>query len=177
MSTLPAWQMNASMYLAANGIHEPWIAEISPWQYSDLGKQARSRYDKKRNGEWEASGAGKTAWRAAVIAAYDAGEFTLNDPLLRKEAAICVKYELNARRLAIKEERLRQAAIDNRLDIATVKKGDVVWSVIMGRYSTVLKVNKKTITLETPHGPYNQPPNVCGHKSPREVIAEIEAAA
>lgn len=141
----PVWEMSASMYQARMGVHQPWICEISPYQYGAMSKRGKAHYDAKRSQEWAASGAVKQGWRGKVIAAHDAGEFTLDTPGLHSEAKSAVIHEQIRRREVETERRYKEALKRNRITGPDeIKKGDTVFDVICGKYGEVVKVNKKT---------------------------------
>jgi hypothetical protein len=143
------WTMSASAYLAAIGVHEPWIAEISPWQYSTMSKAGKARYDKQRREEWVASGEAKGQWLSLCMAAYDAGTITLDSPDLHEEAKDRIKGQLLKRRKeqaeAQHQERLRQNRITSLDD---VNVGDRVFDIMVRGYGRITRKYKTSVHLE-----------------------------
>lgn len=141
----PVWEISASMYQARMGVHQPWICEISPYQYGSMSKRGKAQYDAKRSQEWAASGAVKQGWHRKVIVAYEAGEVTLDTPGLHSEAKSAIIHEQIRRREVETERRYKEALKQNRITgPGEIKKGDTVFDVICGKYGEVVKVNKKT---------------------------------
>jgi hypothetical protein len=148
------WRFSAGAYQAALGVHEPWIAEISPMQYAHMGKAAKAAYDKKRHGEWEASAAAKRQWEEAVLAAFRDGQF---DP---KAADVHPDAETVVLRLRMAQDKAAASAVaaqkdraNEITDVGQVKKGDRVFVVISGTYGEVLKVSRKSVQVSGRFGP------------------------
>lgn len=152
------WQFGAGAYQAALGVHEPWIAEISPFQYAKMGKAAKAAYDKKRRGEWDASAAAKAQWRTAVLAAWRDGKFDPQDASVHPDAEQEVRW---AQQADAKEAAAAARAVQDRANEITstkqLKVGNRVWLVIQRAYAEVLKVSPKSVQVRTPYGPYKVP--------------------
>lgn len=145
----PAWQCAAVAWKGVRGIHTPWIAEVSPMQLGAMNGRTRRAYDARRRAEWDASAEGHAAWRAEVMAAFDAGAFTLDHPELHREARDAVRSELVARakRAAEEAEAARRRAVeDDHWTRETAKPGDPVWHILY-RWMRVRRVNRETVTL------------------------------
>lgn len=144
--TIPAWKTTPSMYLAAHGIHEPWIAEISPAQYAGLSKRGKAAYDEKREAEWEASARGKRAWLEEVIEAVRSGEY---DAATASDAAR--DAVAHVRRVEEKEraERARQEryAANRAVTLDALSVGARVFDVMGGHYAVIVKKNRSTVRL------------------------------
>ena len=110
----PAWQIAAVAWKGVRGIHTPWIAEVSPMQLGAMNGRTRRAYDERRRAEWDASAEGHAAWRAEVMAAFDAGAFTLDHPELHREARDAVRRALFAR-----SKRAAEAAAEFGADLLT----------------------------------------------------------
>jgi len=142
----PAWKMGADAYQARKGVHQPWIAEISPMQYANMGKAAKARYDEKRRGEWDASGAAKGEWAKEVLDAHHRGEISHDTPGLHPEAKDVIR---SAKMEAQKQQAatsLGEAQKQNGSAAEEAKVGDKIHHVIYGP-ATVAKVNKNTLGL------------------------------
>jgi hypothetical protein len=136
------WEMSASQWLAHNKIHEPWIAEISPYQYAKLSQRAKKEYDAKRNKEWGASSKSKDNWVKKVYAAYKAGEFKLGDKGVHPDVAIV----LNREKEGEKQKSFEEAVKDNRIDdLSSVNIGDRVFHVIYRKYGKINKIGKNQL--------------------------------
>jgi hypothetical protein len=99
------WEFSASGWLSYTGVHEPWIAEISPWQYQHLSERGKRQYDIKRSGEWETSTRAKSEWRRLVGEAYEKGEITEQTPGLSEEAKTAIFW--------YKEEKEKQRELEH----------------------------------------------------------------
>jgi hypothetical protein len=152
------WTASASAYQAQLGVHEPWVAEISPVQYAHMGKAAKARYDRQRAGEWEASGRAKEQWRQAVLAAFRDGRFDLGDAGVHPDAKAAVfawqREQAAAQAKVAQAARQRENAIT---DAKQLKVGDRVWLVIQRAYAEVIKVSAKSVQVRTKFGPYKVP--------------------
>jgi hypothetical protein len=143
------WTINASMWLSLNKIKEPWIAEISPYQYARMGKNQKAAYDKKRNDEWSKASDAKKEWASLVYRAYKNGSFDLNSPDVHPDAKQAVKLGRYREDEDVKEEAFKKAEKENRIkDTSQLKVGDTVFSVMFGNYAEIKKVNKKSIIIE-----------------------------
>jgi hypothetical protein len=144
--TAEPWKYTASQYQAVLGVHQPYIAEISPMQYAHLSNRGKAQYDAKRSREWDASAVCKRQWATAIVAAFDAGTFTLDDPQLSRDAKDAVIWASIERKKAERAARLEEAERANIIrDFSMLKPGDRVWSLIGGHYLTVTKVNTKSV--------------------------------
>jgi hypothetical protein len=149
----PAWQISAERYLYERGVHSPQICEISPMQRGLMGKQAGARYDKRRREGWAVAAAAAAEWKREVIAAFDAGEISLDTTALHREAREAIRLELGARAEAAREAERRKVYSDNAaVEISALRPGDRLWFLMWQRYVTVRKVNKITVTVETEDG-------------------------
>jgi hypothetical protein len=147
---MEAWKISGSVYLAQNGIHQPYIAEISPYQYGSMSKRGKTQYDAKRREEWNIAGRGKRAWGEQVMEAYDAGKFTLDDPEVHPDAKSHVRAIQAARMEHDFQKRFAAASRLNRFTYETdVRVGDRVYCLIGGFYTTVTKVNRKSVRIES----------------------------
>ena len=147
------WEFTPSQYQFVHGVHEPWIAEISPWQHASLGKRAQKEYDDKRSGEWAASAAIKGEWRMKVITAWDEGKISESDHHLSDEAKSVIFRERRAREEAAEKERKAKADTARIIrDIKEVKAGDIIDTVLYGKGLVVLKVNRKSLLVGSKHG-------------------------
>lgn len=147
------WEMNAQQYQGAAGVHEPWIMEISPYQYGALSGRQKRVYDAKREREWQASADIKSEWRDKIHEAWKNGDITKDTPGLSDEAKTQIfKFERDKTEVAAKEA-IRQAyearIIRNPSDVAV---GDKIDSPIYGKNLEVIKVNPKSIVATGPQG-------------------------
>lgn len=146
------WKYTASGYLAATGVHEPWIAEISPMQMGLMGKQAKRRYQAKRAKEWDASAKAKQEWADAVLAAYEAGEFDEDTPGVNPAALEAVRLEGERRRKSEFAQTVKEARAKNNIrDLSQVKIGMKIYHIAMG-CGEVVKVNKKSLRMKLDSG-------------------------
>ncbi len=146
----PAWQTSPEAWKSARGIHTPWIAEISPMQYAHLPASQRRAYDAKRRDEWSASAEGYAAWKAEVMAAFDAGAFDHRDPTLDRAVREAVSVELMARDKAAAaraEAERRQAVEADHWTRETAKPGVLVWTPVYG-WMRIRRCNPTSATLE-----------------------------
>ncbi|HEY0174447.1 MAG TPA: hypothetical protein VGB98_25750 [Pyrinomonadaceae bacterium] len=149
LAETPVWKMNRTQYQAARGVHQPWIAEISPMQYGGLSGRGRRAYDAKRSQEWAASGACKTEYDRLVFEAYKRGEFKLKDEGVTKDAESAVAYLSAQEKQADREERLRAARRANQiLHVDDAEEGDRVFIVGYSQYATVVKKLKVSFSLK-----------------------------
>jgi hypothetical protein len=117
-------------------------------QYARLSKRARRAYDKKRHAEWEASAEGRDEWAAEVIAAFNRGEFTLEDPQLHPEAAKEIRHAQYRAEEAEKEKAAEEARKSNQITgPEDVSVGDRVYSVFAG-YGTIVRVSKLSVRVD-----------------------------
>jgi hypothetical protein len=150
------WTMSGSMYLSRKGIHEPWIAEISPMQYAQMGKSAKVAYDRKRHKEWQAASDGKAEWAKLVFDSFKKGLFDKGDKDVHPEALKVLKNESHRRDEEQKKKSFDQAVKDNRItDLSKVKKGDTVFHVVYRQYGDVLRVSKKSLSMNIGGRPTN----------------------
>lgn len=136
------WTMSSAQYQHQRGVHQPWIAEISPFQYTNLPKNQKRQYDAKRALEWDASAACKEEYAAAVVAAHAAGAFKETDADVSEDAERAIYYARLEVDEAAKKEALRVALEKNRVHIEDVKVGDVLFAVLGGGYVVVAKIFK-----------------------------------
>jgi hypothetical protein len=147
------WTVGPDAYQYALDVKQPWIAEISPMQYAMMGKAAKAAYDKKRSGEWEASGKAKDAWRAAVVAAFAAGQFAKDDPTVHPDAR---REVLHARMAADQATAAQGKAEKDKANGITrsdqLKVGDRVWDPMYRGYVVVKKISAKSVQVEHKFG-------------------------
>ena len=150
---LEPWQMTPSQYQARKGVHQPWIAEISPFQHAGMSKRQKRTYDTKRAAEWQASADVKTKWQQEVLEAYERGEFTLDDIPFESEAHTAIWYVLEDRRKAQVEQALNDA---QRLSIIhsvnDLEIGDRVYDLMCGMYGTVTRKHKVSVRVKFSNG-------------------------
>lgn len=162
--------MTASQYQAAKGVHQPWAMEISPVQYARMGKSAKRAYDAKRAAEWDASAECKRQYEREVLAAFDAGAFSLSDPTVLQDAARVVRRALADREIARVEAEREQALEDNMLVIADLAVGMRVYCLVGGRYADVVKVNRKSAIVRFDGGrEYKVRDGFVTRRAPREL--------
>jgi hypothetical protein len=172
--TRPVWQQTASEYQAMMGVHQPYIAEISPWQYSTLGKQAQARYDATRRQEWSASFAIKRTWLRLIVEAFERGDFALTDEGVTSETKTAIFHYQRDREEADYSQRLSIAGRSNRFAATTcVRVGDRIYSPLGGGYVIVTKVNRKTLCFATRHGDMRVPITACQWLSSDDLIAAV----
>jgi DNA adenine methylase len=156
IKTAPIWELNPSMYLSQQNIHEPWIAEIAPTQYARLSKRAKAEYDQKRHREWEASAKGKVEWKDFVWDAYKKGKFDLNTQNVSRETKDIIILKERERKQAKESFETQKIYTDwtrktnvhfSRFD--QLKPGDRVWDRFSRGYYKVIKVNPKSVRMET----------------------------
>lgn len=143
------WKISASRWLSINNIKEPWIAEISPYQYASMSKSEKARYDKKRDAEWAKSSDAKKEWAFLVYKAYKNGEFNLNDKDVHPEAKHAAKIGKYREDTEAKEKAFEKADKENRIkDTLKLKVGDRVYSVMFRDYVEIKKVSKKSVIVD-----------------------------
>lgn len=143
------WTMNASQWLIANNIHEPFIAEISPMQYAHLGKQQKAAYDAKRNKEWNDAAKGKTEWAKLVYKAFKDGKFEKDDMDVSDAARDAIRYQGVASEKEELDKIFKEEDRKNEImDTSELKVGDVVWHFMYRQYVTVTKVGKKSVSAD-----------------------------
>jgi hypothetical protein len=148
------WTITPERYQHLMGVKQPWIAEISPWQYSNMGKRQKAAYDKKREEEWGASIDVKREWRDKVIAAYTEGKITKNDPSLDKEARDAIRHFEHYQEKQRQEEVKKQAHRSNQItSLDEVKVGDRVFEIMTGRYGTITKKNRLSVGFQPENHP------------------------
>lgn len=143
------WKINASRWLSIHGIKEPWIAEISPYQYARMSNAEKKRYDKKRDEEWKKSGDAKKEWADLVYKAYKDGKFELNDKDVHPEAKQAAKIGKYREDTEAKDKAFEKADKENRIkDISKLSVGDNVYSVMFRDYVEIKKVSKKSVIVD-----------------------------
>ncbi len=151
------WKHSADQYQAAKGVHQPWIAEISPFQYARMGKQQKAAYDAKRTKEWDASTNVKREHRAAVIEAFKAGKITHKTEGISQDAKRAILGEMHATKKAGKEA--KRKAVDERRTIRSpseVKPGQTIETTMYGKVK-VGKVNRATVSVQGKFGSVSLP--------------------
>lgn len=137
------WTMNASQYQLLKGVHQPWIAEISPMQYAYLSKRGKSAYDAKRTREWDASTECKQDYANEVIEAFKSGSFALSDPDASEDAKRVIYNHMRDSAENARSAALQSALKENRiLSASELAIGDRVFHLMYGRYVTVTKLLK-----------------------------------
>lgn len=136
-TTRPVWEISPSQYLAAIGVHQPWIMEISPLQYSRMSKRAKAQYDEKRRGEWQASADAAEQWRQLVMRAYAEGSFTTKTPGVSREARDVIWSMEAARSEALRAEERRKVSAANSVE--GVPEGAIIYDRMWRRYARLLK--------------------------------------
>jgi len=182
IKTAPIWELNPSMYLSQQNIHEPWIAEIAIPQYQSLSKRGKAQYDQKRHREWDASAKGKAEWQDFVWDAYLKGKFDLNTPNVSRETKSVIilneakkkEAEISAERTKIYHNFLRETN-NNFSRFDQLKPGDRVWNRFSRGYYKVIKVNPKSVRIETeqlykPFGKGELRPIVVTEKYPQNIM-------
>ena len=145
----PIHEMDSSMYLSQQSIHEPWIGEIAPSQYAGMSQRQKDAYDKKRSDQWNTASQGRQEWASKLMEAYDTKQISLSTPGIHPAAVSAIKQELIAR-----DERATKAAIDSALEdnriksISDLNKGDKVYSILYRRAGMVEKVNPKSARID-----------------------------
>jgi len=142
------WLLNTTQWMIANGVHDPWIAEISPAQFGTFSDKQRARYQSKRSEQWQAATACKVAFSDALVSAYRAGLFTLEEAT--KDARERVEHILRTEAEAAAKETARQARENAFLfDLSGLKQGDEVYDRTNCR-GTVVKVFRRSATVYVP---------------------------
>lgn len=141
------WEFSGSQYQIAHGVPQPFIGEISPMQFSRMGKQQKAAYEKKRREEWQASADIKKEWADKVEQAYKDGKISRDTPGLSKDARdVIIRSDIN-RKEREKAQALDAALQKNNIDsMNDFKIGDRVHTPLYG-YGRVLKKNKKTVKI------------------------------
>lgn len=146
------WRYTASQYQAAMGVKQPHVAEISPYQFARLSGRQRARYEATHGAEWQASADCKRDWRAAVVAAFEAGTIDQQTPGLSADARAAIAGAVldrrDARKKVIQGEHHRAAKYATVDELAI---GDRVYCLMAGRYGTVVKINTRSVRVEVPH--------------------------
>lgn len=149
----PAWTISASAYQASKGVHQPWIAEISPWQYANMSKRGKARYDERRSREWQASADCKGDFARECVEAYDRGEIVVDGgrwfdhPDLSRDAKDAIWGEVLAREKRAKQATLDKASAGNVPSLETLRIRDTVYDLLCGRYGKVVKLHRITVRL------------------------------
>lgn len=149
--TAPVWTMSRVAFKSANGYPDPYICEISPMQYAHLSKRAKAQYDEKRRQEWDASEAGGVAFRAAVLAAFNAGLVDRNTPNLSRDAREEIMGEIIRRDEAAKKAAEAAARAALELSHADLVVGMEVFHPVY-RECVIEKVNRKSVILRNEMG-------------------------
>lgn len=145
----PVWEISPSQYQAAIGVHQPWIAEISPMQYAGLSKRGKAAYDAKRAREWDASAAAKDHWRDLILEAHDAGLFNRNDAGVSREADNAVFFTGQARAEAARAASFDDIRRENEIHTpAAAPVGSVVWNIIYNGYARVVKHRQSRLVVQ-----------------------------
>lgn len=146
----PVWTLTRSGWQAARGIHEPYIAEISPMQLAHMSKAAKRRYEAQRSKEWEASAEAGAEYRRLVVDAFARGEFAWDD------ASNDAKDAVRSHQARVREsdnKALTDAALKaNRLSIADLVVGERVFDIMSRSYGTVVKVSRKSARVKLESG-------------------------
>lgn len=148
------WRLNASQWMIIKSVKQPWIAEISPFQYARMSDNKKKAYDKKRNKEWKDAAKAKDDWAEAVYQAHQDGEFDLSDSDVSRDAVEAVKMRGQTKDREEKEKAFKKAQEENRIkDTSELKVGDRVYSVMFRGYTDVIKVGKKSVRITAPRMP------------------------
>jgi len=143
------WKMTPDQYQSIKGIHQPWIAEISPAQFAGLSKRQKGEYEAKRSKEWQASADVKAEWRNKVVAAHERGEFSLDDPNITKEAKDAIRSAIRIEEESRSKAALQQAHKENQIkSVDEIKEGDRVFDLMVRQYGIVKKKFKNSVKLE-----------------------------
>lgn len=136
-TTRPIWEITSGQYLAAIGVHQPWIMEISPLQYSRMSNRAKTQYDEKRRGEWQASADAAEQWRQLVVRAYAEGLVTPKTPGVSREAwDVMWSVEVAKSEAQRAAERQRVSAVNS---VESVPEGAIIFDRMWQRYARLLK--------------------------------------
>ena len=147
------WLLNYSQWLSAHNVHEPWIAEISSYQYGKLSKRARTAYDRRRSIDWDAAATSKGKFRTAIRAAYKAGKFTIEDPNISTDARDTIHGQQIIEQKAAASEVFEKKRSSNEItDLSDLKIGDRIFSFLVGGYAIITKINPKSILVKTKRG-------------------------
>jgi hypothetical protein len=141
----PVWKLSRDGWQARQGVHRPFIAEISPMQYAHLSKRGKSEYSAKRAREWDASDACGRAYAAACVEAVDANPAVLLDPELHPDARAAIRTERLRRSEAEALARFEALHSKNAIEPGKVQVGDRVWWLLGSRYLKVTKVSKASV--------------------------------
>ncbi len=130
------------------GVHQPWIAEISPMQMGMMSERQKNQYMKKRSAEWEASADVKRKWKQGVINAYDRGDVTLDSKNLSSEGREAIKAELERRKEENERDFMGEFNQKNKVrSMDDIKEGDIIFHPLHG-YGKVVKKYKKSAKME-----------------------------
>jgi hypothetical protein len=147
------WTMDDQLYQIRMGVEQPHIMEISPYQYARMSGAAKRRYGAQRSQEWDASSACKVQWHERVMAAFDAGTFTLETEGVHRSAVDAIKAELRRReRCGLEERRKAFHAVNRGLTMEQLHVGDRVFSIMAGRYCMVTKLYRKSLHVKDDSG-------------------------
>lgn len=136
-ATRPIWEISPSQYLAATGVKQPWIMEISELQYARMSQRAKDEYDKKRRGEWQASADAAEQWRQLVIRAYAEGLVTPKTPGVSREARD-VMWSVEVARGEAQRAAERQRVSETN-SVEGVPEGTIIYDRMWRRYARLLK--------------------------------------
>ncbi len=175
------WTVTAEQYQAAIGVHQPWIAEISPMQMGLMSKRAKAQYQAKRAAEWSASGEAKNEWARAVMEAFNAARWTEDDAEATEDARLEVlRARMKAQADAF-EKAFERASADNRVKANGLSVGSRVFSILSGRYGEVVKVSQKSARVrfppEQPPAHINLPARMIEDRRKREIEGSLEQIA
>lgn len=158
----PVWRMSRDGWQAKQGVHRPWICEISPMQYAHLSKRGKAEYDAKRAREWQASADCAQAYSDACFAAYQADLRVLNDPEIHPDAKSAIFYAV--KRQEEQAQRARFDALQRENTIAStaeVEIGDRVYWLLGSRYVTITKKSKVSLRGTDERGEYKVAVRAC----------------
>lgn len=147
LAARPVWQWSASAWIYRQGIAQPHICEISPYQMGQMSKRQRAQYQARRSVEWDKAGQAKAEYRRQVCAAFEAGEFEPLDPKLDRDAKSAILSARAAKSKADAEDRFSAASVTNILGIEDLSIGDRVFVLMGGHYGKVIKINRKSIRV------------------------------
>lgn len=164
------WKYNASQWRYAHNIHIPHIAENSPMQYHYLSKSEKRAYDTKREREWQASADGASAWKQAVIGAYDGGDVTTTTPGISNEARTLIISEQAARANDQEREETRQRIEASQYQsLSELQKGQRVFVSHLRHWGEVKRINQKTVTISHPFGDMKVAVHLLYRQDPRAI--------
>ena len=145
--TYRPWLMTSDAYLRQMGIHDLWIAEISPMQYALLPKRQKHEYDLKRARDWDIVSKARITWANEVYTAFKAQEFALSDPGISGEVKNVVFRRGKFDREEVADDAYKLAQKDNEIKRGQLKVGDVVFSRVVNHYGAVTKLSTASAWL------------------------------